>query len=162
MAHHQLGYDLAAHGVTDERRALQTDLAHPGREGVGESCHVEDAGRTLAPAEAGQVGHENSVMGSQQLGGWDNVTARDDEPVHPHHRGAPLRRRFSGGTGVHPYAASPGPYRLEFLLLPDGIRLPYALRLETHSGSFYDLPRKAPNNAIAVPAAATRFSVGCL
>src|SRR3712207_6488613 len=68
----------------------------------------------------------------------------------------------SGGAGVYPQVAHPGPYRLQILVLPDGTLLLFALRPGAPSRRFYDLLRKAPMRPSAMPATAPRLNVGCI
>src|SRR5215204_6404009 len=122
MARCQFGDDLAAYGVADQRRSLQPELIHPGREGPGEAGYVEDARGAIAQPEAGQVGHEDPAVEGQPFGGRDHVAARDHEPVHQDYAW-PSRRRFPEDAGVHPEAARRRPYRFRFLALPHGTSL---------------------------------------
>lgn len=106
--------DLATERVADERRAPEAHRPHSGGEGVREPGHVQDAGRLLTLAEAGQVGRVDPEGRGEEFQGWEHVPAGDDQPVHEDYRWASFGRRAFRHAGMHPQAIDQGPTALRF------------------------------------------------
>ena len=84
--HRQLGDDLAAHRVGDERRPLQPDRVQPAPERIGETADPERRVRRLALSVTREVGRERRAAGGEDARERKHVAARDAVSVHEHHR----------------------------------------------------------------------------
>jgi hypothetical protein len=107
-SHRQLGDDLAAHRVGDQRRPLEPGHVQPVPERVGEAPDAERGGRGVASSMAWEVGCEYRAAGGEDPGERKHVVARDSVAVDEHDR-----RPIASGTGVHLDASHVVPATLE-------------------------------------------------
>jgi hypothetical protein len=97
--HRQLGDDLAAHRIGNERWPLEPDLVQPGSERIGEAADPELTARLLASSVSREVRRECRAARGEHARERQHVAARDTVSVHQYHR-----RPLSPRVGMHPYA----------------------------------------------------------
>jgi len=85
-AHGELGDDLTAHRVGDERRTLEPDLVEPGKERVRVPADPEGRGRTVAPPVAGKVRDVDRTVDGQGTPQRNEVAPGDAVSVQQHDR----------------------------------------------------------------------------
>lgn len=83
--HRELGHHLAAERVRNERGALELESVEAGAERVSEPSDSQWDARSLAAAEAGQLGREDRETPGQGFRERKHVAAGDAEAVDQHH-----------------------------------------------------------------------------
>lgn len=110
LARGQIHGDLAAERIGDHERLLDPLGVEPCAECVGEAADPERVRRAVAEPGAGEVDGEDTLLRDEQPPEWDEVAARDADPVHEDDR---PRALGSTDAAVHPQRADLRPAALE-------------------------------------------------
>ena len=85
-SHGELGDDLTAHRVGNERRALEPDLVEPGEQRVGVLADPGRGGRTLAPPVAGEVRDVHRTVDGEGTAQGNEIAPGDAVSVQEYDR----------------------------------------------------------------------------